>query len=369
MTGFDVDIACAAIFAICIFYTTIGGIKAVMWTDTFQAAVMFGSFLAIIIKGNHDAGGASIVFDRNYQSGRMEFFNFDLHMTTRHTVWTMVIGGYFTWVGTYGTNQTQIQRYLTVPDKSKVISAIWWNMLGIAFLLIMCAYAGLVVFAFYDIHQCDPIQADLVDKPDQLFPLFVMQVMGDIPCVPGLFVAGVFSGALSTVSSGMNSLAAVIIQDIVIGAMEKQISEKRKIVLTKVIALCCGLISYAVVFVVKYLPGVLEASLGLFGMAGGPILGAFTLGMFVPWANSLVRFFFKNCGLVADFRQILKGAFIGMLTSLGFGVWMMLGQNLAKNYGTYQSGMSVKPTTIEGCPIDLFNETTTTEAPEPSESE
>ena len=73
--------------------------------------------------------------------------------------------------------------------------------------------------------------------------------------------------------------------------------------------------------------------------------------------------------MVADFRQILKGTFIGMMTSLGFGVWMMLGQNLAKNYGTYQSGMSVKPTTIEGCPIDLFNETTTTEAPEPSDSE
>ncbi len=39
-----------------------------------------------------------------------------------------------------------------------------------------------------------------------------MQVMGDIPCVPGLFVAGVFSGALSTVSSGLNSLAAVVMQ-------------------------------------------------------------------------------------------------------------------------------------------------------------
>ena len=42
-----------------------------------------------------------------------------------------------------------------------------------------------------------------VEKRDQIFPLFVMQVMGDIPCVPGLFVAGIFSGALSTVSSGL----------------------------------------------------------------------------------------------------------------------------------------------------------------------
>ena len=45
-----------------------------MWTDTFQATVMFGSFLAIIIKGNYDAGGASKVFDANYQTNRIELF-------------------------------------------------------------------------------------------------------------------------------------------------------------------------------------------------------------------------------------------------------------------------------------------------------
>ena len=51
-----------------------GGIKAVMWTDTFQAAVMFGSFLAVIIKGNADTGGSNKVFDLNYQTGRIELF-------------------------------------------------------------------------------------------------------------------------------------------------------------------------------------------------------------------------------------------------------------------------------------------------------
>ena len=99
-------------------------------------------------------------------------------------------------------------------------------MLGIGSLLLMCSYAGLVTYAFYDIMGCDPIKIkvkkiiinfynfpnffnsitwfntnrfQMVEKPDQIFPIFVMQVMGDIPCIPGLFVAGVFSGALSTV--------------------------------------------------------------------------------------------------------------------------------------------------------------------------
>ena len=123
-----------------------------MWTDTFQGAVMFGSFLAVIIKGIFDACGAKVVWDRNYQSGRIELFkylaifhyiitflkklstkkefittymvsisSFDTDLTTRHTVWTMIVGGYFTWISVYGINQTQVQRYLTVNQKSKAV--------------------------------------------------------------------------------------------------------------------------------------------------------------------------------------------------------------------------------------------------------
>ncbi len=74
VTGFDVDLACVVIFIVCIFYTAAGGIKAVMWTDTFQAVMMFGSFLAVIVKGDYDTGGSTKVFDLNYQTGRIELF-------------------------------------------------------------------------------------------------------------------------------------------------------------------------------------------------------------------------------------------------------------------------------------------------------
>lgn len=98
----------------------------------------------------------------------------------------------------------------------------------------------------------------MVKTKDQIFPLFVMQVMGDIPCIPGLFVAGVFSGALSTVSSGLNSLAAVTLQDFIEGACNIQLSKSASIWTTRGLALGYGILSYAVVFLVKYLPGVLE---------------------------------------------------------------------------------------------------------------
>merc|ERR1719308_363067 len=326
VTGFDLDVACAVIFIVCIFYTAIGGIKAVMWTDTFQALCMFGSFLAIIIKGNYDAGGASVVFDRNYQSGRVELFNFKTDMRNRHTVWSLIIGGFFTWVSVYGINQTQVQRYLTVKKSSQAVKAIWLNVLGIGSLLLICAYAGLVVFAFY--HDCDPITTRQVEKKDQLFPLFVMQVMGDYPGEPGLFVAGVFSGALSTVSSGLNSLAAVCLRDFIQGGCNIKLSETRATFLTKMLAVGFGIIGYVVVFAVKYLPGVLEAALGIFGIVGGPVLGAFTLGMFVPWCNSI-------------------GAFVGCLSSLIFTMWFGFGQTVARQYKAFSTPLM--PMNNTGC--------------------
>jgi len=345
VTGFPLDIAVVVIFVVCIFYSAIGGIKAVMWTDTFQAICMFGSFLAIIIKGNFDAGGASTVFDINYQSGRVELFNFDPDPRQRHTVWSLVIGGFFTWVSVYGINQTQVQRYLTVKKRSQAVRAIWFNVLGIGSLLLLCAYGGMVMYAYY--HDCDPMTTRQVNKKDQLFPLFVMQVVKDYPGVPGLFVAGVFSGALSTVSSGLNSLAAVTLRDFIQSGCKVNLTETQATLITKLLAVGFGVISYGIVFMVKYLPGVLEAALGIFGIMGGPVLGAFVLGMFFPYCNEVA-------------------AFIGAFTSLIFTCWMGFGQTVARQAQTYDGGRWGRkfPTSIENCPPSWTN-FTTPEKPEP----
>jgi sodium-coupled monocarboxylate transporter 8/12 len=47
-----------------------------------------------------------------------------------------------------------------------------------------------------------------------------------------------------------------------------------------------GLFSYLLIFLVKNIPGLVQAWLGIFGVLGGPVLGVFSLGLFLPWANS-----------------------------------------------------------------------------------
>jgi len=305
---------------------------------------MFVSFLAIIIKGNFDVGGAHEVWNKNYESGRVELFNFNPDPRRRHTVWGLVIGGFFTWISIYGINQTQVQRYLTVKKTSQAVKAIWWNAVGIGSLLLICAYGGLVVFAYYQ--DCDPIGARQVQRKDQIFPLFVMQVMGDIPGVPGLFVAGVFSGALSTVSSGLNSLAAVCLKDFIASGCNIALSDEKQTIIAKVLAVVFGVVGYAMVYMVKYLPGVLEAAFLIFGIVGGPVLGAFTLGMFFPFATSV-------------------GAFTGCLSSLIFTMWIGAGQTMAYKAGAidYSLWNPKMPLTTENCPLEFFNTTVKVRGP------
>lgn len=71
-TGFPVYVVAPLVCAVCIFYTTIGGLKAVVWTDNLQFGAMVCAIIAVIIVGTSDAGGIATVFSRAYEGGRLE---------------------------------------------------------------------------------------------------------------------------------------------------------------------------------------------------------------------------------------------------------------------------------------------------------
>ena len=87
----------------------------------------------------------------------------------------------------------------------------------------------------------------------------------------------------------------------------KNLTAKASTYTSKGLAMIVGLICLAIAFVAKYLGGVLQAALTIFGVVGGPMLGLFTLGMFTETANQ-------------------NGAIMGLLCSLGFTLWIGFGQ-------------------------------------------
>jgi Na+/proline symporter len=120
-----------------------------------------------------------------------------------------------------------------------------------------------------------------------------VDVLGSAPGLPGLFLATIYSAALSTISSGMNSLAAVCITDFIRPAYgyikKKPIEETFAAIVTRGLALLFGAGAIGFAILIQYLGDtVLQLALSIFGLLGGPLLGVISLGLFVPSANWVV---------------------------------------------------------------------------------
>jgi sodium-coupled monocarboxylate transporter 8/12 len=120
VTGFDTILSVAIIFIICIFYSSLGGFRAVLWTDALQAVIMIISIAIVCIKGVSDIGGFTVLWNKLEETHRVEFFRFEADHRTRHSVWSIIFGGYFLYLTLFGGTQANIQRYVAMPDMKTV---------------------------------------------------------------------------------------------------------------------------------------------------------------------------------------------------------------------------------------------------------
>ncbi|XP_059481537.1 sodium-dependent multivitamin transporter-like [Neocloeon triangulifer] len=322
VTGIDVNLVVPVASAICIFYTTIGGLKAVVWTDTLQSVLMMCAMITVFVIGLINIGGWSNVWRASERGHRLEFFNLDPNPTERHTFWTLLIGGFFNYLSPFTTNQGMVQRYLAVPDLKTVYKCLACFATGLVLFKSLSIATGLLLFATYE--GCDPVAAHKIQRHDQLMPFFVLDVAGHIPGLGGLFVAGIFSAALSSMSTGLNALSGVLVEDLLAPWLPKE----NKILWLRIAAAVCGFVSLALVFVVQHLGGVLQVALSLGGITLGALLGVFTLGMFFPKATS-------------------KGALIGSILSLVVTGTIVLGAQAALFTGALRH--PILPVSTETC--------------------
>nr|CAD7424583.1 unnamed protein product [Timema monikensis] len=260
VTGISKTVAILSVGIVCTFYSTIGGMKAVVVTDVFQSLLMFAAVFLVIIKGAIDVGGLGEIWRIAKEGGRLEFDNMSPDPTVRHTWWSLILGGGFTYCSLYAVNQTQVQRLLTLRDLRRSQFALWLSWPVLTLLSLSTSFAGLAIYSKY--YNCDPLKSGRISSSDQresgkpfrknpppfhpteirtsispfsavelnttsalanyatkLMPLFVGDTMREFPGLCGLFVAGIFSGSLSTVSSALNSLAAVTLEDYLKGAV------------------------------------------------------------------------------------------------------------------------------------------------------
>lgn len=180
--------------------------------------------------------------------------------------------------------------------------------IGIILFITVCCFAGLLVYAKYS--KCDPFTVGGVKRDDQLFAIYVLDTVGNWQGVAGLFIAGVFGAALSSLSVVLNSTAAVLLEDIVKGALKLQLSERSAAIFVKVSIFVLGAIAMGCLFVVDKMDGILGVTTSLTAIAAGTTFGVFTLGMLNPYANS-------------------NGAMVGAICGALLSGWVSIGTQVA----------------------------------------
>ncbi|CAI9153367.1 unnamed protein product [Rangifer tarandus platyrhynchus] len=303
VTGFDLWGSVIATGTVCTFYCTLGGLKAVVWTDAFQMVVMIVGFLTVLIQGSNHVGGLHSVLEKAENGSRLYIFDFDVDPLRRHTFWTISVGGTFTWLGIYGVNQSTIQRCISCKTEKHAKLALYFNLLGLWIIVLCAVFSGLTMYSHFK--DCDPWTSGIISAPDQLMPYFVMELFSTMPGLPGLFVACAFSGTLSTVAASINALATVTFEDFVKSCFPR-LSDKLSTWISKGLCLLFGVICTCTAVAASFMGSVIQAALSIHGMCGGPMLGLFSLGIFFPFVN-------------------WKGALAGLLTGIFLSFWVAIG--------------------------------------------
>ncbi len=270
---------------LCLIYCTMGGIEAVIWTDTLQTVVLLVGavtcFVTIIIGLD---GGFTEFIAIGFSDNKFTMVNadFGLDSITTLSIWVIVIGGIGQNISSYTADQAVVQRYMVTADANEAKKSIWANAIMAApgALLFFCIGTGL--YAFYQIH---PEKLDPSIQIDQIFPTFIAT---ELPIgIAGLIVAGIFAAAQSTVSTSMNSIATTLVTDFV-KPFNLVKTEKGYMSAARWLTFIMGALGTlaGLVFIDPEIRSLMNAYFKVIGMFMGALGGLFVLGALTKKANS-----------------------------------------------------------------------------------
>jgi len=314
---------------VCTFYTSLGGMRAVIWTDVFQSFVMTAGLLVTAVVGVMQVGSLSDVFKPAAEMDRLSL-NFSLDPTEMHTVWGCSIGLTFSILSTWTISQPTIQRVVAAKSEKDAKRALYMSFVGIVVIIVLIVLDAFVIYAVY--WECDLVYSKEIMQNDQILPYFVVNKLGRIPGIAGLFTACIYSFALSTISSGLNGMSAMFLEDVV-KKISVDMSSEWQLRISRLIACLAGIFVTGFAFVVPQLGKyVLKLVLQFFGIIGGPYFALFMLGIFTETANSV-------------------GASVGSVCGLCIGLFFSIGQLVCP------PSVHLPPISIRGCAS--FNATLT----------
>ena len=300
VTGFSVYLSIIIMGVVTIIYCTSGGMEAVIWGDVIQGFILIaGALAAFAYMVIGVDGGISTFWDTAITHNKFTWldFRFDL---TQPVFWVVLLGGIANTLITYTSDQSVVQRYMTTKDEKATAKSIWLNGIISVPVSIIFFLLGTGLYVFY---ISNPANMSITNpNVDSVFPQFIVSEM---PVgFAGLLIAAIFAAAMSTLSSNINSVSAVITSDFY-KTMWSKTTLKSRMSVARWAGIIVGVLGIGMALIlatwdIASLWDQFNTFLGLLTSGLGAI---FFLGIFFP-------------------RVGTTSAFIGLITGIAVLVWV-----------------------------------------------
>lgn len=349
VTGIEVTTAILIMSVLCIIYTVMGGIEAVVWTDAVQAIVLMGgALLCFFLVVWKTGGGFGEVMHIAQTDGKLfsnlQWGSFDIRDGTSAFA-VLFIAFLFNSLVPYTSGQDVVQRYVTTRDEKSARKSLWITMWMSVFGSLVFFGLGAAIYAFYKTQPelLDPAMA----KTDGILPFYIVQ---QLPTgVSGLIIAAIFAASQSTISSSLNSSATAYIKDFDARLFRPGRDDKSYLRAAQCVVILIGTAStvVAIVMAKSDIEGAFKMFNKIIGLTAGSLGGLFALGIFTRKANgaaALIAALAGSATVVTLFltKSPVTGllyAFVGFVTCLVLGV--LLGCFMPANQSQLK-GLSLK---------------------------
>ena len=327
VSGISLIAVIVTVGAVSTVYTMLGGLRAVIWTDVMQVALLIGGGIFTMAYVTYATGSwlpdwfqtATHYLQSDQESEFLPWFSFD--PTVRATVLTVAIHMSVWHVCTHVANQMTVQRYFSTSDlRAARRSFVTGSLVGVG-LNLMLVGVGLAMVHFYVSQGLENARGiDPSGQRDLIFPTFAITELP--PGFGGAILAALLAAAMSSIDSGINSIATVL-------SVERRARSQaaaNSVRTAKRITLVAGLFVTFAAYGLNFLPqqwGIVGAMPRTFNAITAPLGGLFLVGMFLPFVGQ---------------RAMIGAAACGLVTSITLGYSEQLGDGL-RSLGILEEGL------------------------------
>jgi SSS family solute:Na+ symporter len=265
------------IICLTLFYTFLGGLTAVIWTDVMGMTLyVAGAVASLIVILHQIPGGWDHVSAVAGAAHKFQIFDFRFALTAeffarRYSFWAGLIGGCFLTTASHGVEQLMVQRLLAAKSENQSRAALFSSWIVIAFQFTMFLLIGVLLFVYRaDAHLPPP------SAPDRVYPEFVWQ---HLPVgLAGLIMAAILAAGVSNLSGALNALSSTTVMDLY-RPIARHHEESHYLRVARWSTIAWGGILFTVGLVARQWGSVLEAGLTIASILYGSLLGVFLLGL------------------------------------------------------------------------------------------